>query len=209
MDKSKFAVAGYEKIAKKYTQLYFNDKSDLGFLKKYISYLPSKGKVLDIGCGPGTFTQHFYNQGFIVEGIDLSKTMIKIAQKKLPEVKFRLTDMRQLDYQSNTFDGVFAAYSIIHIHSKEITMTLKGFNRILKPGGFLGLITQKGKANQIVDEPLKKGEKTFMNFFIKSRLCKFLDQAGFKLEYQNEAVLNDPEDSLSNQVIYTIAKKWN
>ena len=47
----------------------------------------------------------------------------------------------------------------------------------------------------------------FFNFFTKERLEKFLTDAGFKLEYQDEAVLVDAEDSGSDRVIYTVAKK--
>ena len=209
MDKTKFAVAGYEKIAQKYAKLYFNDTSDLGFFNKFLTYLPPKGKILDIGCGPGTFTQHLFKNGFKVEGIDLSTTMLKIARGKLPQVKFKLMDMRQLDYTVNSFDGIFAAYSLIHIASNEIPATLKGFYGVLKSNGILGLINQKGEADKILAAPLKKGEKMFFNFFTKKRLEKFLTDAGFKLEYQKEAVLNDEENSLSDRVIYTIARKWN
>ena len=207
MDKSKFAVAGYEKIAKKYTRLYYDDKSDLGFFDKFLAYLPEGGKVLDIGCGPGTFTQHLFRKGFAAEGIDLSTAMIKIAREKLPQVEFKLMDMRKLDYPGNYFDGVLAAYSLIHIASEEIPETLKGFYRILKPNGLLCLINQKGKADQIVVEPLKEGEKTFFNFFTAERLKKFLVDADFKPEYQQEAVLADAEGSGSNRVIYMIARK--
>ena len=49
----------------------------------------------------------------------------------------------------------------------------------------------------------------FFNFFTKERLQKFLDEAGFKLEYQEETVLADAEGSGSDRVIYTIARKWN
>ena len=209
MDKSKFAVAGYDKLGQKYTDLYYHDTSDLGFFNKFITHLPKRAKVLDIGCGQGTFTQHFVKHGFVVEGIDLSTTMIEIAKKKLPQIKFQLMDMRQLSFPENSFGGIFAAYSLIHIPSVEVVDTLKGFKRVLKTGGILGLITQKGEADKIVDEPMQQGEKMFFNFFTKERLQKFLDNAGFKLEYQEEAVLDDTEGSGSDQVIYTIARKWN
>lgn len=52
-------------------------------------------------------------------------------------------------------------------------------------------------------------EKMFFNFFTKERLQKFLTDSGFKLEYQKEAVLADTEGSVSDHVIYTIARKWN
>ena len=209
MDKSKFAVSGYDKLGQKYTDLYYHDTSDLGFFNKFITHLPKKGKVLDIGCGPGTFTQHFVKHGFVVEGIDLSVTMIEIAKKKLPRVNFQLMDMRRLSFPENNFDGIFAAYSLIHIPSVEVVDTLKGFKRVLKPGGILSLITQKGEADKIVDEPMQPGEKMFFNFFTKERLKKFLADAVFKLKYQEEAVLADAEGSGSDRVIYTIARKWN
>jgi len=207
MDKSQFAVAGYDKLGQKYTDLYYHDTSDLEFFNKFICYLPKGAKVLDIGCGPGTFTQHFVKHGFVVEGIDLSVTMIEIAKKKLPQINFQLMDMRQLSFSENNFDGIFAAYSLIHIPSVEVAETLKGFMRILKTGGILGLITQKGEADKIVDEPMQPGEKMFFNFFTKDRLQKFLDNSGFKLEYQEEAVLADTEGSGSDCVIYTIARE--
>lgn len=207
MDKSKFAVAGYEKIAQKYTDLYFNDKSDLGFFDKFLTFLPKDAKVLDIGCGPGTFTQHLIDKGFQVEGIDLSLSMIKIARGKLPQGTFKLMDMRRLEYPDNYFEAIFAAYSLIHIGSPDILATLKGFYRVLKLNGLLGLINQKGEADKIVPEPLKAGEKMFFNFFTKERLKKFLTDAGFKLEFQEEAVLADAEGSGSDRVIYTIARK--
>ena len=207
MDKSKFAVAGYDKLGQKYTDLYYDDTSDLGFFNRFLTYLPKGGKVLDIGCGPGTFTQHFVKYGFVVEGIDLSTMMIEIAKKKLPQIKFQLMDMRQLSFPENSFDGIFVAYSLIHIPSAEISATLKGFKRVLKADGFIGLITQKGQPDKIVDEPMQPGEKMFFNFFTKERLQKFLDEAGFKLEYQEETVLADAEGSGSDRVIYTIARK--
>lgn len=207
MDKTKFAVAGYEKIARKYTKLYFNDKSDLRFFNKFLTYLPPKGKILDIGCGPGTFAQHLFKKGFLVEGIDLSTSMIKIAREKLPLIKFKLMDMRRLDYPSESFDAIFTAYSLIHIASLEIPETLKGFYRVMKPRGLLGLINQKGEADKIVAEPLQAGEKMFFNLFTKKRLKDFLINAGFKLEYLKEADLIDTEGSGSDRVIYTIARK--
>lgn len=207
MDKSKFAVAGYDKLGQKYTDLYYNDKSDLGFFEKFVKLLPKGAKVLDIGCGPGTFTQHFVKQGFTVEGVDLSRIMIDIARKKLPQVKFQVMDMRHLDFTADNFEAIFCAYSLIHISSEEIINTLNGFRRILKSGGIVGLITQKGEADKIVVEPMDPKEKMFFNFFTKDRLTKFLTEAGFKLEYQEEAVLADAEGSGSDRVIYTITKK--
>lgn len=207
IDESKFAVAGYDKLGQKYTDLYYDDTSDLGFFEKFVTKLPKGARVLDIGCGPGTFTQHFAAKGFSVTGIDLSTTMIEIARKKLPQVNFRLMDMRHLDFSANSFDAIFCAYSLIHIPSEEIVETLTGFRKVLRPEMVVGIITQKGETDKIVAEPMDPGEKMFFNFFTKDRLKQFLSDASFTLEYQEEAVLADAEGSGSDRVIYTIARK--
>lgn len=206
MDKSKFAVSTYNRIADKYTQRYFNDLTDAPCIDKFLALLPKGAKVLDIGCGPGTFTKYLVEKGFDAEGIDLSSEMLRIAKEKVPKAKFTLMDMRELAYSNEDFDGLLAAYSLIHIPSEEIPATLKGFYRILKSGGVLLIIAPKGEPDKIVDEPLKEGEKIFINFFTKNRLTKFFTDAGFKVEYQEETAMKDP-NSLSDRVIYIIAKR--
>jgi ubiquinone/menaquinone biosynthesis C-methylase UbiE len=206
MDKSKFAVLTYNKIADIYSKQYFGDLTDTPYIDKFISLLPQNAKVLDVGCGPGQFTKYMIGKGLKVEGIDLSEKMLEIAKSYVPNGKFKLMDMRKLLYKANTFDGLLAAYSLIHIPSKEISDTLKGFRKILKDKGYMLLITQKGKPDKIVPEPLKQGEKIFINYFTKSRLNKYLTTSGFFRRAQDEVKTNDP-GSISNKIIYTIAQR--
>lgn len=208
MDKSKVAVDTYNEIASIYSEEYFNDKSDLPYLDNFLSLLPSKARILDMGCGPGQFSKYLYDKGFEVEGIDLSENMLEIAKKEVPEVRFKLMDMRNLNYKSNSFDGLLVSYSLIHIASDDIPLTLKGFARILKPGGCAFFITQKGRPDHIVEEPLKKGQKMFINFFTPKRICSLLLKSGFTILSQKETKISDP-NSLSRKVIYTIARKAN
>ena len=113
MDKNLIAVKTYDKIAKSYTKEFFNDRIDLKYLDKFISLLSPKAKILDVGCGPGNYTKYLMEKGFSVEGIDLSKKMIQIAKKKVPNGKFKVMDMRKLEYPDETFDGLCVAYSSI------------------------------------------------------------------------------------------------
>lgn len=206
MDQSKFAVSTYDKVANKYTEQYFNDLSDSPIIDKFLSLLPQRAKILDVGCGPGEFTGYIMKKEFDVEGIDLSGEMLKIAKAKVPDGKFKLMDMRKLDYPDSTFDGLLVAYSLIHIPSNEIPATLSGLSRVLKPGGKILILAQKGEPDKIVDEPLKPGEKIFINFFSKERLAKFLTNSGFDIELQEEVPIQDSE-SMSDTVICVIAKK--
>lgn len=206
MNKNKLAIDTYNKIANIYTNKYFEDLVDSPFIDKFLSLLPKASKVLDIGCGPGNFTKYMLDKGFDVEGIDLSENMLKIAHHKVPEGKFAMMDMRDLEQGSESFEGLLVAYALIHIPSEDILTTLKGFYKVLKPHGKVLFITQAGEADRIVDEPLMEGEKIFINFFTRNRLAKFLEEAGFGVIFQKEKKIGDIE-AFSNRVIYTIAEK--
>lgn len=206
VDTNKVAVSTYNKIAQIYTNKYFNDLSDAPFIDKFISLLPQNSHILDIGSGPGTFTKYLYEKGFAIEGVDLSEEMIKIAKEKVPNAKFRLMDMRALNFPDTSFEGLLVAYSLIHIPTPDILNTLKGFMKILRPGGIVLFITQKGEPDQVVEEPFKPGEKMFFNFFTKNRLSDLLHTAGFEIIYQEEQSTKD-SDSMSDVIIYTIARK--
>lgn len=206
MDGSKYVIPTYDKIADKYASHYFNDLSDSPYFDKFLSYLTKGSRILDIGCGNGNFSKYISDKGFNCEGIDLSPEMLRIARKRVPGIKFTLKDMRKLDYGADSFDGLIVAYSLIHIPSDQVISTLQGFKKILKPEGVVLLITQKGEPDKVVNEPLKKDEKIFINFFTKERLTDFLKKSGFMIVYQEEKPIQDLE-SLSDIVIYTIARK--
>lgn len=116
-------------------------------------------------------------------------------------------DMRDLKFQDESLDGLLAAYSLIHIPSDELAKTLKGFSRILKPDGLVLIIVQAGEPDRIIETPIRKGEKIFVNFFTRNRLANFLNEAGFKIIFQKEKQTKDI-DSLSDRVIYMIARKF-
>lgn len=206
MDKSKLAVSTYERIADIYTKQYFDDLSDNPYIDKFLSFLPIKSKVLEVGCGPGQFVKYLLDKGYQAEGIDLSEKMIGVAKNRVPQGKFQLMDMRKLKFRNSSFDGLMAPYSLIHIPSKEIPQTLRGFIRVLRPNGHILIIAQQGEADKIVNESLKEGEKMFINFFTKGRLSKFLEDVGFKIEYLEEIKSQDPS-SMSDRIIYAIAKR--
>lgn len=206
MDKNQTAITTYDKIADEYSKHYFDDLKDLPYIDRFLNRLPKNGKILDVGCGPGQFSKYMTDKGFVVTGVDFLNQMIEIAKTKAPAVEFRFMDMRKLEFDECSFDGLLSAYSLIHIPSDEIANTLNGFMKLLKSGGYLEIIVQKGRADRVVDEPLMPTEKMFINFFTIARLFGYLFAAGFNVIYSEEASLGDSE-SMSDKVIYAIAQK--
>ncbi len=206
MDNTDIAIATYDKTADAYTQMYFDDASDHPYFDPFIALLPENPIVLDVGCGPGNTSAYLLQKGCDVRGIDISDEMLKIARQKVPLGRFSHMDMRHLGYPDSTFDGILAAYSLIHIPSDQIVTTLQGFHRVLRDHGVMEIITQQGEPDRIVDDHLKVGEKMFFNFFTKERISRYLIDAGFTIVSQEIWIGSNTYD-LSDGVIYTIARK--
>jgi len=206
INSTKYVKDTYEKITDEYTKEYVNDFSDAPYIDSFLSYLPVNASILDVGSGPGQFSDYMQKKGFTVQAIDTSPAMLKVARAKFPNVEFSEMDMRTLDFPENNFDGLLVAYSLIHVPSYEIDNVLHELNGVLKVGGYMHVIAQQGETDQVVDEPLKAGEKIFVNFFSLELLTKHLTDAKFEIIEAKEVDSFDP-NSLSTGFLSVVARK--
>ena len=56
MNKVEQSVKVYDSIAQKYSDAFDTDLSDNPRIDKFVGYLPTKGLVIDVGCGTGVGT---------------------------------------------------------------------------------------------------------------------------------------------------------
>jgi SAM-dependent methyltransferase len=68
--------------------------------------------VLDAGCGTGRVGRELARRGIDVVGVDLDPEMIATAQRKAPEVEWRLADLATVRL-GRTFDAVVAAGNVM------------------------------------------------------------------------------------------------
>jgi ubiquinone/menaquinone biosynthesis C-methylase UbiE len=164
LDKNtKYTKDLYNKHAAAYTASiekgrFYNKYIDMPAIKKIITNIKGK-KVLDVGCGPGTYTSYFASKGASVCAIDISEKMIKMTHKKVPTAEVRVADMNKIPYPPGTFDLVFYGLSIHYL--KDILPTLKEAYRVLKNKGKLVISTGNPAINgaRLVDI---NGERMFV-----------------------------------------------
>jgi ubiquinone/menaquinone biosynthesis C-methylase UbiE len=117
------------------------------------SLLPSSsdgGRLLEIGCGTGHFSEHFAGRGFDVTGVDISEPMIAMAQQKnVKNSRFEVADAEHLPFADETFD-VAAAITVLEFVSDPARVVSEMVRCTRKPGGMLifGVLNRLSAYNQ-------------------------------------------------------------
>jgi ubiquinone/menaquinone biosynthesis C-methylase UbiE len=203
INKSNETVKTYNKIAAKYAKKFHKPSY---FLNKFASLLPKNAKILDVGCGPGTDSIYLKRKGLNVEGIDLSRKMVKIARQRFSSIKFKVMDMRSLKYPNSYFDGIVIAFSLIHISNQDIPKTLKELKRVLKNGGVIYFGLQEGKGEKFLETPLDPRYKMFLHFFTIKEFTSLLKRFGFKVIFTARQRPKRKEEFQCNK-LFIIARK--
>jgi len=92
-------------------------------------------RVLDCGCGTGSFTARFSEPEYELYGIDISPGSIAHARKKYPHIIFKVGDVDRMEFSDNHFDVIFLS-ALLH-HFPDFSNVLKECHRILKKDGIL------------------------------------------------------------------------
>jgi SAM-dependent methyltransferase len=148
--------------------------------RKFISRLKPGGHILDAGCGTGRFVHYFVLDGFKVTGIDNSNSMIQIAAGNNPEAVFRIMDMRQLDFQPDSFDGIWNVATMLHFDESEVEHILDEFKRVLRSDGTLFLATRAMEKNLKTIEESTEGGKMMVYYYTPQKLLEMLTHSGFE-----------------------------
>jgi len=165
------------------------------------------GRVLEIGCGPGSFAEDVEGGGLIC--LDPIPEMLSIAEPRVnakrsqrgdAPVQFVEGTAENLPFENDSFDAVCSLFSFRDWYDKRTGLT--EVLRVLKPGGpivivdpakmnrvhgWLGLIWMRvwvGSYARLVcgqrDHPWKWLTKTYAGFGTTKDYVRMLDEVGFE-----------------------------
>ncbi|NLM97377.1 MAG: class I SAM-dependent methyltransferase [Halanaerobiaceae bacterium] len=112
-------------------------------------------KILDIGIGTGLLTEELYKKGAQIYGIDFSKKMLEIAEKKMPGGIFYLHDFRYglpEELNEEKFDYIVSSYAIHHINLDEKIELIKELKNRLKEKGKIIIADVAFETEEKLDE---------------------------------------------------------
>lgn len=202
MDPKKIVKKGYDKVGEKYTATRNEDLVEKKFLPEFAEYVPSGGKILDIGCGGGVPFTKYLSEKYKVTGIDISPNQITLARKNVPNSRFICMDMGNLDFEKDYFHGILAYYSIIHLPRDEHADLFKKMYRILKLGGIVLMTLTRNDDAVFIDDDFF-GATMYWSGFDQVTNIDLVKKAGFEIVWEKLV----PDSLGDNLALFVLARK--
>lgn len=203
--------SSYDRVAEDYAEHFRDELDKKPFDRKMLDWLAEKvrdlGMICDMGCGPGQVARYLYDRGTQACGVDLSAAMVEEARSLNPNVPFRQGDMLALkDIADNSYGGIAAFYSIIHLPRPALKQALEELKRVLRPEGMLLLTFHVGQEIVHRDEWWGKEVSLDFIFFETEEMKGHLQTVGFELQ---EVIERDPypEVEYPSRRAYIFARK--
>ncbi|HUS14624.1 MAG TPA: methyltransferase domain-containing protein [Chloroflexia bacterium] len=148
--------SGYDAVADEYAAHFLHELDhkplDRALLDWFAGQVRDRGVVADMGCGPGQIGRYLHDRGVPMVGIDLSPAMVALAQQITPAIPFGQGNMLALAEADDSWAGIVAFYSLVHLPSKQLPVALAEFYRVLRPGGLLLLSFHLGDERVHLDD---------------------------------------------------------
>ncbi len=131
--------------------------------------------ILDLGAGPGDYASYFREKGYNVFCIDNSKEMIGLCHKK--GLSARLMDIENLEFPAESFDGIWAYASLLHMPKSHLRKNMEELHYILKgyiagTKGVLGLAVKSGEGEGFEDKSTHPQFKRWFSYFTEDEIIE-------------------------------------
>ncbi|CAM2830519.1 class I SAM-dependent methyltransferase [Vibrio rarus] len=118
-------------------QQFFDSTVDVEMQSLYQTFLPllpHNARILDAGCGSGRDSQAFLQRGYSVDAFDASSKLVTLA-RQLTGCAVSQSTFMDFTAQPNSYDGIWACASLLHVPESELKATFIHLSQFLKSSG--------------------------------------------------------------------------
>jgi SAM-dependent methyltransferase len=141
---------------------------------------PPPARVADLGCGTGTLALLLAAEGYVVDGVDFSPEMIRLAREKPPvgQATFIEADADDPPLEPGLYDVVLCRHVLWAM--PDPTATLRRWIRLLVPGGRLVLVEGRWSTGALRDG--RRAPSSGTTGLTASRTIELVEAAGREAE---------------------------
>lgn len=179
-------VESYDAIAEEYATTYFDELDGKPFdrevLDRFAASVWGRGRVCDLGCGPGQIARYLAARGVDAFGIDASQAMVTTARRLNPKLDFQQGDFFALALADASMAGIAAFYSLIHCERGTLGRAVAELHRVLAPAGRLLAAVHAGEGEVTREEAYGKRTALVATLFSEREVRDALLGAGFRID---------------------------
>jgi SAM-dependent methyltransferase len=170
-------IAEYQATAESFRQGTWNHDVSQNYNALVAAMPKNPGTILDLGCGPGRDLVTFKRHGHTAIGLDATPAFVEMAQQASGCEVWQQSFL-SLDLPPETFDGIFANASLIHVPRTQMVRVLKDLWRSLVPAGAIVMSMVRGDHEGYSIRPT--GYRYVAGWEYET-LAPCVEQAGFKI----------------------------
>lgn len=154
-------------------------------------YRPGAGeRVVDVGCGWGTFSFALADLAAEVVGVDFSEKSVRLCDRRLgeeprPNLRFVCADGGDTGLEEGAWDLILAADLFEHLYPEDSVRVVEEAFRLLRPGGRFSVWTpHRGHILEILKnhDILLKRDVSHVDYKSMARMTGMMRDAGFEIE---------------------------
>ncbi len=212
MNNFDISVQRFDEFASEFARRFLNVDSYRDSIDRFCSLIGAdKPRILELGCGPGNVTRALKNRlpESEITAIDLAPRMIEIARNALPDVDFRVMDVREISSIPERFDAVLCAFCLPFLSKPDAEKLIADAAEKLNSGGILYLSTMEGHESQAGFEAtsFSGNAEIYFNYHQRQDLEKAMLKAGFEIVQAKLQDYIESDGSLSTDMIFIGIKK--
>ena len=148
-------------------------------LVEWLRYLPAGASLLDLGCGGGQDSNGLGQRGYRVVGVDRASALLSAGRRRYRSLPLICADLRDLPFQAASFDGLWAAASLMHLPKPVARRTLAELCQLVRPGGLFAATVTYGVKSRLVTDGWVPGR--YFARWRKDELARAVRRAGWTI----------------------------
>jgi trans-aconitate methyltransferase len=212
MENFDVSVGRFDEFAEEYAQRFMDLNAYSDSIERFCELIGNdKPKILELGCGPGNVTRFLKNNfpESRILAVDLAPKMIEIARKAMPDVDFRVMDVRRISEIVGTFDAVMCSFCLPFLSKDDAAKLIADCLALLNKDGVVYLSTMEGNETRAGFETTSFSGDTaiYFNYHRQQALEDAFAKNGFEIRQVKLQDYIESDGSATTDMIFIAVKR--